>query len=151
MQRKCRECFRICKWLESTDEPKRYSFDFLTQEQILSVVERRFREHEFALLVLENLAASTGNQLALCLSLRNCESAEETADAADETITLIAQCENNDNGTELILRFGVEDSLCNKSSAVDEFHSLLNDILESLAAADFLMSACPERNLKFST
>lgn len=145
MQGKCRECFRICKWLEATDEPKQYCFDFLKPEQIISVIERKFRQNEFAVLVLENLAASTGNQLVLSLSLRmDCRSCDDTEDSADETITLIVQCNASGKGTALILRFGVEDSLCNNSSAVDELHCLLNDILESLAAADFLMSACPE-------
>lgn len=145
MQRKCRECFRICKWLEGTDEPKKYCFDFLKPEQIISVVERRFRENDFTVLVLENIATSTGNQLALSLSLReDCRSCGEIEESADETITLIVQCDASGTGTVLFLRFGVEDSLCNNSSAVDELHCLLNDILESLAAADFLMSACPE-------
>lgn len=145
MQRKCRECFRICKWLEATDEPKKYCFDFLKPEQIISVFERRFRENDFSVLRLENIAASTGNQLALSLSLRDdCRSSAENEDSADETITLIVQCDASGIGTVLFLRFGVEDSLCNNSSAVDELHCLLNDILESLAAADFLMSACPE-------
>ena len=149
MEKKCRECFRICKWLESTDTPKKYSFDFLKPRQILSVIERRFREHRFMGLVLDNLAESEGNQLALSLSsVDGFPSPEDVREPVDATITLIAQCESTLNGTELCLRFGVEDALCEKPFVMDDFHSLLNDILESLAAADFLMSACPERDLK---
>ncbi len=149
MEKKCRDCFRICKWLESTDTPKKYSFDFLKPKQVISVIERRFREHQFIALVLDNLAKSEGNQLALSLSLLNeLAPPEEGKEVVDATITLIAQCESTSDGTELCFRFGVEEALCDKPSVMDDFHSLLNDILESLAAADFLMSACPERDIK---
>ncbi len=143
MEKRCRECFRICKWLESTDMPKKYTFDCLKPKQIISVVEDKYREHIFTALKLENIAISGGNQLAVVLSVLSAADSGTGAKEEDNpSITFIAQCESTSSGTELWFRFGVDDDVCHNFAAMEDFHALLSDLIESLDASNLSMSEC---------
>lgn len=133
MEKKCRDCARICKWLEYPEVPKFYSFRSLSPSQILELLEKTFQTHNFRALTIEELAHSYGDQLAVLLI-------PNLAGLNDGIITLIAQCETTSEGTNMWFRFGVEDSLCGCAVIMDEFHEFLNNAIETLFASDLLSS-----------
>ncbi len=136
MEKRCRDCSRICKWLDASDLPVKYTFEYLTPQQILALMKLAFSNHFISSLKIDQIAASQGNQLALLLS------SATNLDDESLTITFIAQSERGANGcTELWFRYGVDEALCRFPFILDDFQVMVLDVLETLYANDTLLSA----------
>ncbi len=135
MENRCRDCNRMCKWLDASDMPVKYTFKQLTPEQILALIELAFRHQNTSSLKVDEIARSQGNQLVVLLS------ATHLVDE-DSVVTFIAQSEQVATATELWFRYGVDELFCSSCPLVlDEFQAMLQDVLETLYANDFLLSA----------
>lgn len=122
MEERCRNCKRICKWLDAADEPEIYFFKYLDAEAILRTIEQTCKQFNFQTLKAKEFAYSLGNQLAITFTA-------PLERLRDSTIVLVAQCETLEIGVNLWFRFGVDDEFCEFPSIMDEFHNAVNSIL----------------------
>lgn len=140
MEEKCKNCVRICKWLDAHDQPASYQFAHLSPQEILDLIEQSFRRQTYGIIAPTDFARSQGNQLAMMFT-------PVSAKLSSSRVTLIAQCLANESGAVLWFRFGVDDELCSYADVMDEFHKALNTTLNGLNRCDSLI----HRVLNFGT
>ncbi|HEY9732569.1 MAG TPA: hypothetical protein V6C89_11695 [Drouetiella sp.] len=115
MEERCKNCKRICKWLDAADKPEIYYLKFLDAEIILRTIEQTLKQYKFKTLAAREFAYSQGNQLAVTFTA-------PLERLRDSTIVLVAQCEPLEAGVNLWFRFGVDEEFCEFTSIMDEFH-----------------------------
>lgn len=135
MDDRCKHCPLLCKRLNSEDDPARYSFQRLTPQQVISMVDSGIkRSADRHCLQVKQCECSLGDQLAVLLSLGYRQ------DAQENKILLIAQAANvNESQTDLWFRYGLPDSLCDDRSA-SEISSMIVEVLENIGQCDWLLS-----------
>lgn len=136
MRDRCRKCPRLCKRLDSDDDPARYSFRFLGPRQLITLVESSIKRFaSWHCLQIKQSERSNGDQLAVLLSVGY------KSDNAANRILLIAQAAKVDQAkTDLWFRYGLPETLCDELGA-SELSSLIVEVLENAQHCERLLSS----------
>ena len=140
MDERCKNCMLLCKRLDPEDLPVRYNFSHLTPEEVLSQLEHDLRRYSsWHHLEIERMARSTGNQLAVLLSV-NYEELDQ-----EKYMVLIVQSEGEPGqATEVYFRYGVPDGCCHEPSARG-LSTLVCELLQSLSESDWVATPLPKK------
>jgi Flp pilus assembly secretin CpaC len=116
--------------------PVRYSFEHLTPAQIIVFIESALVNRCCLSLKVDEISRSQGDQLAALLTAR------VNTGNDDIFIEFVAQAELDSNGVaKLWFRYGVDEGFCGCPLVMDDFQTMILEVLEMLSANDLLLSA----------
>jgi hypothetical protein len=138
MDKRCKNCSRICKRLDLEDRPVSYHFAKLSPDAVIAlIIESIGTEHRYWELEIEEHACSAGRQVAvLLLKPRHLV----TQAFSPESVIVIVQAANATGGTTLWFWYDVPEECCDDTALVTELSEMISRVLGLLNARDLRLS-----------